>query len=280
VRLAGESGSGKSTLGRLSVGLETPVAGMRLWKGRALAAKHGAQGRRAQLAMQMVFQDAHAALNPRMRVGAAITEAPYAHGLVDAADRSMLAERLMLAVGLDPSMLQRLPHQLSGGQAGRVGIARALAVNPEFLVFDEAVAALDVSIQAQVINLILRLREDMGLTYLFISHDLALVRHVSDRVAIMYMGRIVELAASAQLFTHAAHPYTQTLLAATPRFQIGKVAFMPMRRAAMSSSPAPTACHFEPRCPHAILRCKLEQPAMREIAPLHFAACHLHGKSA
>ena len=273
--LVGESASGKSTLGRMAAGLLPMSGGSRWWKGRQLDASTAQREPRTALAMQMIFQDAHAALNPRMRVGQAIVEAPLAHGLMAPAQQDDAGAALLRMVGLDPSLRDHYPHQLSGGQRARIGIARALAVQPEFLVCDEAIAALDVSIQAQVINLFMRLRDELRLTYLFISHDLGAVRHVSDRIAIMYMGQIVELASCADVFARPAHPYTRTLLAATPRFEVGRVAFLPIRGEMATTLEAPSGCYFHPRCPQATARCKAEAPRMRELAPLHFAACHL-----
>ncbi|MBX9868435.1 MAG: ABC transporter ATP-binding protein, partial [Burkholderiaceae bacterium] len=177
------------------------------------------------------------------------------------------------------AILRRFPHQFSGGQRARIGIARALAVQPELLVCDEAVAALDVSIQAQVLNLFMQLRDELDLTYLFISHDLSVVHHIADRVAIMYLGRIVETAATDELFQHPAHPYTQALLASAPKLEVKKISFMAIRGEIPSPLNPPSGCHFHPRCPHAMPRCQQEQPKLREIAPQHFSACHLHEQS-
>jgi len=182
-------------------------------------------------------------------------------------------------VGLDAAMLRRFPHQFSGGQRARIGIARALAVQPELLVCDEAVAALDVSIQAQVLNLFMQLRDELNLTYLFISHDLGVVHHIADRVAIMYLGRIVETAPTDDLFQHPAHPYTQALLASAPKLEVKKISFMAIQGEIPSPLNPPGGCHFHPRCPHAMPRCQQEQPKLKEIAPQHFSACHLHEQS-
>ncbi|HUX23715.1 MAG TPA: ABC transporter ATP-binding protein, partial [Burkholderiales bacterium] len=183
---------------------------------------------------------------------------------------------MLARVGLDASLLGRFPHQFSGGQRARIGIARALAVRPEFLVCDEAVAALDVSVRAQVLNLFMRLREEFKLTYLFISHDLGVVQHLSDRVAIMYLGRIVEAATTAEIFAAANHPYTQALLAEVPRLDLRRKHFVSIVGEIPSPLAPPPGCHFHPRCPHATPRCRIEQPALREVAPLHFSACHLN----
>jgi len=211
-----------------------------------------------------------------MRVVDIVGEAPVVHGLVAReAQRDYVAECLG-RVGLDSSLLRRFPHQFSGGQRARIGIARALAVKPEFLVCDEAVAALDVSIQAQVLNLFIRLREELGLTYLFISHDLGVVRHLSDRVVIMYLGRVVETAPTAEIYAQPNHPYTQALLAEIPRLDLRHKTFVAIRGEIPSPLAPPPGCHFHPRCPHAMPRCKIERPVLREIAPGRFSACHLN----
>jgi peptide/nickel transport system ATP-binding protein len=183
---------------------------------------------------------------------------------------------MLTRVGLDPSVIRRFPHQFSGGQRARIGIARALAVKPEFLVCDESVAALDVSIQAQVLNLFIRLREQLNLTYLFISHDLGVVKHVSDRVVIMYLGRVVESAPTEAIFASPNHPYTQALLAEAPKLEVRKKTYVAISGEIPSPLHPPTGCHFHPRCPHAMPRCKTEQPVLKEIAPLRFSACHLN----
>jgi peptide/nickel transport system ATP-binding protein len=225
--LVGESGSGKSTLGRIAAGLHAPSSGSRWWKGRDMDAMDAREKRRTRLAIQMIFQDPYASLNPRMRVVDIIGEAPVAHGLVDGRGQRDYVAALLRQVGLDPALMQRFPHQFSGGQRARIGIARALAVKPEFLVCDEAVAALDVSIQAQVLNLFMRLRRELRLTSIFISHDLTVVRHVADRVAIMFRGRIVELGPTGAVFDAPRHPYTRTLLAAAPKLEVGKITYVP-----------------------------------------------------
>jgi peptide/nickel transport system ATP-binding protein len=274
--LVGESGCGKSTLGRLAAGLHAPTAGERYWRGRRVADLRPEEKRRTQLAVQMIFQDPYASLNPRMRVEDIVGEAPVVHGLVAKhARREYVAEHLA-RVGFDPSLMRRFPHQFSGGQRARIGIARALAVRPEFLVCDEAVAALDVSIQAQVLNLFISLRESLGLTYLFISHDLGVVRHLSDRVAIMYLGRLVEIAPTAELYSGPNHPYTQALLAEVPRLDTRRKTFAAIRGEIPSPLAPPPGCRFHPRCPHAMPRCKIDQPLLREIAPGRLSACHLN----
>ncbi|MBI3706852.1 MAG: ABC transporter ATP-binding protein [Proteobacteria bacterium] len=276
VGLVGESGCGKSTLGRIVAGILTPSAGQVFYRGKPLGALHGKEARAAALAVQMIFQDPQASLNPRMRVKDIIGEAPLFHRLVAAATLDRYVDDTMRRVGLDPSLKRRYPHQFSGGQRQRIGIARALAVKPEFLVCDESVAALDVSIQAQVLNLFMKLREDFQLTYLFISHDLGVVRHLSDRVVIMYLGRVVEEGATDELFAKPNHPYTVALLAEIPRLDTRRRQFVPVKGEIPSPLDPPSGCHFHPRCPHAMPRCKVEAPALREIAPGRRSACHLN----
>jgi peptide/nickel transport system ATP-binding protein len=271
VGLVGESGCGKSTLGRVIAGLHPPTSGEVRLDGQVAALE---PGRRPSI--QMIFQDPFASLNPRMRVGDAIAEAPIAHGLVGRAEAPEHVAGLLRQVGLDPAYARRYPHQFSGGQRARIGIARALAVQPRFLVCDEAVAALDVSIQAQVLNLFMSLREALGLTYLFISHDLGVVRHLADRVVIMYLGRVVEIGPIGELYDAPNHPYTQALLAEVPRLDRRQRSYQPIRGEIPSPLDPPTGCHFHPRCPHAVARCRAEAPALRRIAPGRLAACHLN----
>jgi oligopeptide/dipeptide ABC transporter ATP-binding protein len=274
--LVGESGCGKSTLGRMVAGILEPSDGQILYRGRDLAALVSDEARVAALAVQMIFQDPFASLNPRMRVKDIIGEAPRYHGLVDRAEADRYVDDTMRRVGLDPGYKRRYPHQFSGGQRQRIGIARALAVKPEFIVCDEAVAALDVSIQAQVLNLFMKLREELRLTYLFISHDLGVVRHLSDRVAIMYLGRVVEEGPSEALFEQPNHPYTVALLAEIPRLENRRRQFAPIKGEIPSPLSPPSGCHFHPRCPHAMERCRVEAPALKEIAPGRRSACHLN----
>lgn len=276
VGLVGESGCGKSTLGRLVAGLHTLSAGSRAWRG---ADYSGAQARlegTPVLPIQMIFQDPYASINPRMRVLDIVGEAPVAHGMVPTRQQRELVASLLQQVGLDASVLMRFPHQFSGGQRARVGIARALAVQPEFLVCDEAVAALDVSIQAQVLKLFLQLRERLQLTYLFISHDLGVVRYLSDRVVIMYLGRVVESAPSDELFRRPNHPYTLGLLRAEPSLEARKRRFIPIQGEIPSPLHPPTGCHFHPRCEQARDVCREQTPALKEVAAGHHSACHLN----
>ena len=276
VGLVGESGCGKSTLGRIAVGLHEPSGGTRHWRGRDAATFTEAERRRMQLAIQMVFLDPYASLNPRMSVEDIIGEAPVVHGLVPRAGRRDYVAAMLARVGLDASAMPRFAHQFSGGQRSRIGIARALAVRPSLLVCDEAVAALDVSIQAQVLNLFMSLREELKLTYLFISHDLGVVRHLCDRVVIMYLGRVVESAATEAVYLNPNHPYTQALLAEVPRIDARRRNYTPVAGEIPSPLAPPPGCHFHPRCPHAMPRCRIEQPKLLQIAPLRYSACHLN----
>lgn len=276
VGLVGESGCGKSTLGRMAVGLHSLTEGSRLWRGVDLDRLPPEKKREKQLAIQMIFQDPYASLNPRLRVMDIVGEAPVVHGMVPASEQKRYVEDMLVRVGMDPTVLRRFPHQFSGGQRARIGIARALAVKPEFLVCDESVAALDVSIQAQVLNLFMRLRQDLNLTYLFISHDLGVVKHISDRVVIMYLGRVVESAPAEDVFASPNHPYTQALLAEAPKLEVGKKTFVAIKGEIPSPLNPPPGCHFHPRCPHAMPRCREEQPLLKEIAPMRFSACHLN----
>ncbi len=276
VGLVGESGCGKSTIGRIVAGTLRPSDGVVLYRGQNVAGISSAEEKQVALKVQMIFQDPLASLNPRMRVRDIIGEAPRVHGLVKASEIEEYVDDIMLRVGLDPSYKRRYPHQFSGGQRQRIGIARALAVKPEFIVCDEAVAALDVSIQAQVLNLFMMLRKEFGLTYLFISHDIGVVEHLADRVAIMYLGRIVELAPTEELFARPNHPYTQALLREVPRIDSRKHQFEPIKGEIPSPLDPPSGCHFHPRCPHAFKPCREEQPKLVEIEPEWLSACHLN----
>ena len=276
VGLVGESGCGKSTLGRMIAGILPPTEGRILFRDVDVATMDEREGKRAALQVQMIFQDPFASLNPRMRIEDIIGEAPVIHGIVAPRDKARYVEDVMRQVGLDPDYRRRYPHQFSGGQRQRIGIARALAVKPEFLVCDEAIAALDVSIQAQILNLFMDLKEALNLTYLFISHDLGVVKHISDRVMIMYLGRIVEVAATGAMFATPNHPYTQALLNEVPRLDQRRRTYQPVAGEIPSPLDPPSGCHFHPRCPHATRRCREEAPALREIAPGRLSACHLN----
>ncbi len=276
VGLVGESGCGKSTLGRMAAGIMAPTEGQMFYRGRDYASLASGDAKAAKLKIQMIFQDPYASLNPRMRVDEIVGEAPRVHGLISG-DRGAYVDAQLRRAGLDPAYKRRYPHQFSGGQRQRIGIARALAVQPEFLVSDEAVAALDVSIQAQILNLFMDLRAQLDLTYLFISHDLGVVEHICERVVIMYLGRIVEEAPVDEIFRRANHPYTQALLAEVPRLDARRQVFSAISGELPSPLDPPTGCHFHPRCPHAMPRCSVEAPVLREVAAGQMSACHLNG---
>ena len=278
VGLVGESGCGKSTLGRMVAGIMPPSDGTVLFEGRDIRSFDAEETRRAKLKVQMIFQDPYASLNPRLRVDEIVGEAPRVHKMIGPEGFDAYVDAQFRRAGLDPAYKRRYPHQFSGGQRQRIGIARALAVQPEFLVCDEAVAALDVSIQAQILNLFMDLREQLDLTYLFISHDLGVVEHLSDRVAIMYLGRIVEEAAASEIFVRPNHPYTQALLAEVPRIDTRKRQFTAIKGEIPSPINPPSGCHFHPRCPHAMPVCRERAPALETVAPGHRSACHLNGQ--
>ncbi len=272
--IVGESGCGKSTLGRMLCGINAPSGGEVLYQGRRVSELSAAEIRAFTLAVQMVFQDPYASLNPRQRVGAILAEPVRVHGL--ARGRAAIEARVdaaLIEVGLDPAYKARFPHQFSGGQRQRIGIARALIVEPSFLVCDEPIAALDVSIQAQIINLFMDLRQKRGLTSLFISHDLSVVRHIADRVAIMYLGRIVELAAAADIFERPLHPYTRTLLDEIPSVKNRRRAFTPVQGELPSPLDPPSGCAFHPRCPRATDLCRKTAPDLRADGERQIA-CH------
>jgi oligopeptide transport system ATP-binding protein len=275
--LVGESGCGKTTMGRCILRLEKPTAGEILYDGIDIARL----GRRELVALrrriQVIFQDPYSSLNPRQKVGSIIGEPMMVHGVEkDPRRRADRVRELLSVCGLNPNFADRYPHEMSGGQRQRVGIARALALNPEFIVCDEAVSALDVSIQAQIINLLEDLRDKFNLTYLFIAHDLSVVRHLCQRVAVMYLGRVVELADCDELFDHPLHPYTKALLGAVPvpdPAVEAERAFQPVRGEVPSPINPPPGCVFHPRCPLAIEQCRRVRPELRELRPGHWAAC-------
>jgi oligopeptide transport system ATP-binding protein len=275
--LVGESGCGKTTTGRCILQLERPTAGAILYDGVDINALSRNERLALRRRIQVIFQDPYSSLNPRMKVGDIIGEPIHVHGLApDAAGRRARVRELLQVCGLNPSFADRYPHEMSGGQRQRVGIARALALEPEFIVCDEAVSALDVSIQAQVINLLEDLRERFGLTYLFIAHDLSVVRHLCQRVAVMYLGRIVELADCDELFDNPLHPYTRALLAAVPVPDPeveARRSFQPVRGEVPSPINPPGGCVFHPRCSMAVEGCRRSRPELRELRPGHWVAC-------
>ena len=276
VGLVGESGCGKSTLGRMVAGL-LPVSSGTAWvDGKALDNLTADERQAVRLKVQMIFQDPSSSLNPRLRVDRIVGEGALLHGLTDKQGFDDYVSAQLQRAGLSPQLRQRYPHQFSGGQRQRIGIARALAVQPQLLVCDESVAALDVSIQAQILNLFMDLRDELGLTYLFISHDLGVVEHLCDRVVVMYLGRVVESASVDDLFARANHPYTQALLAQIPRFDVRSTRYDAIKGEIPSPLNPPAGCHFHPRCPHATARCRNEVPAIREVSPNHLSACHLN----
>lgn len=273
--LVGESGCGKSTLGRVVAGLYRPSAGQIWVDGRDLWMMSPTEASATGLGIQMIFQDPMASLNPRLRIRRIIGEAALAHGIIDGPQLTDYVAALMRRVGLDPAFMERFPHEFSGGQRQRVGIARALAVKPRLLVCDESVAALDVSVQAQILNLFMDLRQELGLTYLFISHDLAVVRHISDRVAVMYLGRVVEQGPAEMLFDNPVHPYTRALVGGALGETVGKRRFTGLKGEIPSPLRPPPGCAFHPRCPIAVAACRVAVPDMVEIAPGYHTACHL-----
>ena len=278
--LVGESGSGKSTTGRVMLQLDKPTGGSVEFDGVELSGRSPSRMRPLRTRMQIVFQDPHASLNPRMTVASIIGEPLLEHSKMNRAERRARIAELLDQVGLDPTHANRYPHEFSGGQRQRIGIARAIALNPDFIVCDEPIAALDVSIQAQVVNLLERLQDELGLTYLFISHDLSMVRHIADRVAVMYLGKIVELSGVNELYESPRHPYTKALHSAVP--VPAPEVEADRRRIILTGdipSPAnpPSGCVFRTRCSLAEERCSQEVPEFRQVAPGHWAACHFAG---
>jgi peptide/nickel transport system ATP-binding protein len=277
VGLVGESGSGKSTFGRLLLQLHKPTSGEILFEGSPVLGQSERRTRELRKRIQVIFQDPYSSLNPTMSVRQMLNEVLAVHRIVPKAGRDARVAELLERVGLAPEFAGRRPHQFSGGQRQRIGIERALAVEPEFIVADEAVSALDVSVRAQVLNLMMRLQEELGLTYLFISHDLTVMRHISQHVAVMYLGRIVEQAPTETLFTTPLHPYTQALLKAAPQPKPRRKEITPAVSGDIPSPiDRPTGCHFHPRCKFAMDVCRVEYPAVRRVGPA-LVACHLYG---
>jgi oligopeptide/dipeptide ABC transporter ATP-binding protein len=278
--LVGESGCGKSTLGRVLVKLLEPTSGQIVLDGEDITHHGGQRMLPYRRRMQMIYQDPYASLNPRMPVGDIVGEPLAIHHAVPASERRDRVAALFERVGLRPELMDHYPHEFSGGQRQRIGIARALALSPELVVGDEPVSALDVSIQAQIINLLIDLQDELKLSYLFVAHDLAVVEHLSHRVAVMYLGRIVELTDKTTLFEMPLHPYTEALLSAVP---IPSASARTRKRMILKGevpSPInpPAGCHFHTRCPYATARCRSEIPALREVAAGHLVACHLHDR--
>ena len=276
--LVGESGSGKTTLGRTILHLQKATSGRVLFEGRPINTMRSRDLRTLRRRMQIIFQDPYSSLDPRMSAGAIIGEGIAIHNLASSrAEYNRRVAELLEMVGLNPEMARRFPHEFSGGQRQRIGIARALAVEPDFIICDEPVSALDVSIQAQILSLLANLQSELGLTYLFVAHDLSVVRHISDRVAVMYLGRIVEVATSADLYSKPLHPYTYALISGIPvpdpRIEARR------QRVVLGGEPAnpanpPTGCHFHPRCPFATEQCAVEKPELREIDRSRLVSCH------
>jgi oligopeptide transport system ATP-binding protein len=277
--LVGESGCGKSTLGRAILQLVRPTAGEVVFDGTELTTLTDEELRPLRRRMQMVFQDPFSSLNPRMTVGETVAEPMLVHGLAKASESREKSAELFLIVGLNPDMLDRYPHEFSGGQRQRIGVARALAAKPDFIVCDEPVSALDVSIQAQIVNLFEALRDQFGLTYVFIAHDLAVVRHLSDRIAVMYLGQIVEIAPKLSLYAEPLHPYTQALLSAVPvpdRAVEKRRQRIVLQGEVPSPVNPPRGCRLHPRCAKAMPHCAVIEPMLKQQAEGHWVACHLY----
>ena len=279
--LVGESGCGKTTCGRTLVKLYDATGGTVLFEGKDVSKLHGKELLAFRKDAQIIFQDPYASLDPRMTIGEIITEGMNVHFHMSEKEKEAKVNELLHKVGLNAEYANRFAHELSGGQRQRVGIARALAVEPKFIVCDEPISALDVSIQAQIVNLLIKLQREMGLTYLFISHDLSMVKHISDRVGVMYLGSMVELASNHALYDHPVHPYTQALISAIPEADMdedGTKKRVHLECEVPSPINPPAGCRFKARCKYAKEICGQEMPALKEVEPGHFAACHMCGK--
>ncbi len=275
--LVGESGSGKTTTGRAILRLIEPTQGRVVFDGIDMASIGSGEVRAMRKRMQLIFQDPYGSLNPRMTVYSVLSEALTKHRIVPRSKRRARVNELLAMVGLPSAAADRYPHEFSGGQRQRIGIARALAVEPDLIVADEPISALDVSIQAQIMNLLQDLQKKLGLTYLFIAHDLAVVRHISDMVAVMYLGRIVEIGTTDDIFQRPTHPYTRALLSAVPVPEPGATrARQPVEGDAPSPINPPPGCHFHPRCPDAIDTCRKDAPSLVYVSPTHRVSCHVH----
>jgi len=270
--LAGESGCGKSTLGRTILKLEEPDSGNILWRGGDITKSRKSQLKEFRKDCQIIFQDPKSSLDPRMTVGNSIEEALIIHDIGAREERTRMVGELLLKVGLTPDFISRYPHELSGGQQQRIGISRALAVNPGLIIADEPVSALDVSVQAQILNLLMELKTELKLSYLFIAHNLRVIRYISDRIAIMYLGKIVELADKDELFENPLHPYTGALLSSLPGSRNRKI----LKGEVPSPMNPPNGCRFHTRCEKKLDRCRSIEPEMKEVGKRHFVMCHLY----
>lgn len=276
VSIVGESGCGKSTTGRAILRLDEATSGKIIFQDKDLLTLNNSAMRKVRKDLQVIFQDPFASLNPRQTVGSILEEAMTIQNVCPKGERKAKVIELLGKVGLPPDAVKRYPHEFSGGQRQRIGIARALAVNPKLIICDEAVSALDVSVQAQVLNLLKQLQQQYGLTYLFISHDLAVVRHISDRIIVMYLGTIVEIADKHSLFNNPQHPYTKALLSAIPTISAGtKKERIELKGDLPSPLNPPTGCRFHTRCPYAIEKCATQQPSFQSISEGHKVACHI-----
>jgi oligopeptide/dipeptide ABC transporter ATP-binding protein len=275
--LVGETGSGKTTFGRLLLGLYRPTSGDIRYRGESILDRRSETARAVRRQVQGVFQDPYSSLNPTMTIGQSLAEVLRVHHVVDRQHRAERVSELLRTVGLSPAQAARRPHAFSGGERQRVGIARALAVQPEVVIADEPLSALDVSIQAQVLNLMIQLQEERGLTYLFVTHDLDVARHISQRTAVLYLGRVVEQAATTEIFTEPLHPYTQALVRAAPRLSTQRKTIKPALTGDIPNAiDRPSGCHFHPRCPMAMPVCRAREPALIQLPGGRSVTCHLH----